>query len=68
MSKSVRIWIANTRVYIYKERLAEGKLLFMLPALGAAWGCNGEGFKGRPMRDHAEGPLGLPLERRFNCK
>ena len=33
----------------------------MLPALGAAWGCNGEGFKGRPMRDHAEGPLGLPF-------
>ncbi len=46
MSKSVRIWIANTRVYIYKERLAEGKLLFMLPALGAAWGCNGEGVQG----------------------
>ncbi len=39
MSKSVGIRIANTRVSIYKERLAEGKLLVMLPALGAAWGC-----------------------------
>ncbi len=39
MSKSVGIRIANTRVSIYKERLAEGKLLVMLPALRAAWGC-----------------------------
>ncbi len=68
MSKSVRIGIANTRGSVYKEWLANGKLLYMLPALGAAWGCNGEEFKGRPMRDHAEGPLGLPLRRRFNCK
>ena len=68
MSKSVRIGIAFTKGSVYKEWLAEGKLLFMLPALGAAWGCNGEGFKGRPIRDHAEGPLGLPLLRRFNSK
>ena len=50
MSKSVGISIANTRDSVYKEWLANGKLLIMLPALGAAWGCNGEGFKGRPMR------------------
>ena len=68
MSKSVRIRIANTKRPVYQEWLAKGKLLFTLPALGAAWGCNGEGFKGRPMRDHAEGPLGLPFRRRFNCK
>ncbi len=46
MSKSVRIRIANTRNFVYQEWLAEGKLLFMLPALGAAWGCNGEGVQG----------------------
>ena len=46
MSKSVGISIANTRDSVYKEWLANGKLLIMLPALGAAWGCNGEGFKG----------------------
>ena len=50
MSKSVWIKIDFTKSSVYKERLAEGKLLVMLPALGAAWGCNGEGFKGRPMR------------------
>ena len=50
MSKLVRIRMAKTKDYACQERLAEGKLLFMLPALGAAWGCNGEGFKGRPMR------------------
>ena len=46
MSKSVRIGIAFTKGSVYKEWLAEGKLLFMLPALGAAWGCNGEGVQG----------------------
>ena len=46
MSKSVSIEIANTRDSVYKEWLAEGKLLIMLPALGAAWGCNGEGVQG----------------------
>ena len=50
MSKSLRLGIANTRGSVYQEWLAAGKLLIMLPALGAAWGCNGEGFKGRPMR------------------
>ncbi len=63
MSKSVIIKISKTRSSVYRERLAEGKLLIMLPALGAAWGCNGEGgARGSPIRDHAEGPLGLPLE------
>ena len=46
MSKSLRLGIANTRGSVYQEWLAEGKLLIMLPALGAAWECNGEGFKG----------------------
>ena len=46
MSKSVWIKIDFTKSFIYKERLAEGKLLIMLPALGAAWGCNGEGVQG----------------------
>ena len=46
MSKSVRIKTAKTRSSVYKERLAEGKFLIMLPALGAAWGCNGEGVQG----------------------
>ena len=63
MSKLVRIRVAKTRGYVYKERLAEGKLLIMLSAKEPLVGCNGEGFKGRPMRDHAEGPLGLPLRR-----
>ena len=43
MSKSAGIRIAKTRDSVYQERLDEGKLLIMLPALGAAWGCNGEG-------------------------
>ena len=38
MSKSVRIGIANTKGSVYKEWLATGKLLIMLPALGAACG------------------------------
>ncbi|MCW6679231.1 hypothetical protein NH286_08685 [Anaerococcus sp. NML200574] len=46
MSKSVMIRITFTKCSVYLELLAEGKLLIMLPALGAAWGCNGEGFKG----------------------
>ena len=46
MSKSVGISIANTKDSVYKEWLANGKLLIMLPALGAAWGCNGEGVQG----------------------
>ena len=67
MSKSIRIRIANTKKPVYKERLAEGKLHYPHSAKESLAGCNGEGFKGRPMRDHAEGPLGLPLERRFSC-
>ncbi len=46
MSKSLRIGMVNTMISGYKEWLAEGKLLIMLPALGAAWGCNGEGVQG----------------------
>ena len=46
MSKSVEIRVANTKRPVYQERLAEGKLLITLPALGAAWGCNGEGVQG----------------------
>ena len=43
MSKLVRIRVAKTRGYVYKERLAEGKLLIMLSAKESLVGCNEEG-------------------------
>ncbi|EEI86415.1 hypothetical protein HMPREF0072_1049 [Anaerococcus lactolyticus ATCC 51172] len=49
---------------LLKKACPKGKLLYPHSAQGAARGCSREGFKGRRVRDPAEGPLGLPFERR----